>query len=60
MLVIHGMDDEYGSSEHPRQIAGMTSGAVRLELMDDTKHVPHREEEADVVRMVSDFVAPLP
>lgn len=59
-LVIHGMDDEYGSPAHPKSIAGMTGASAQLEVMDGTGHVPHREREADVIRMVRDFVAPLP
>lgn len=59
-LVIHGSNDEYGSPEHPRMIAGMTGAPAQLEIMEDTSHVPHREREADVIRLVTDFVAPLP
>lgn len=59
-LVIHGIHDEYGSPKHPIMIAEMTSAAAQLAIMDDTKHVPHREREEDVVRLVSDFVVSLP
>jgi pimeloyl-ACP methyl ester carboxylesterase len=59
-LVIHGMDDEYGSPKHPQMIAEMTGASVQLAIMDGTSHIPHREREADVIRLVKDFVAPLP
>lgn len=59
-LVIHGMDDEYGSPKHPELIAEMSGASAQLEIMDDTRHVPHREREEDVIRMVRDFVALLP
>ena len=58
-LVIHGIDDEYGSPKHPRQIAGAVGGGARLEIMADTRHVPHREKEAEVIELVRDFVATL-
>ena len=59
-LVIHGIDDEYGSSAHPKLIAELGGGAARLELMPDTRHVPHREREAEVIAMVKGFVSTLP
>ena len=59
-LVIHGVDDEYGSPVHPALIAELSGGPARLELMADTRHVPHREREADVVAMVCAFLETLP
>lgn len=59
-LVIHGVDDEYGSPVHPALIAELSGGLARLELMADTRHVPHREREADVVAMVRAFLETLP
>lgn len=59
-LVIHGIDDEYGSPVHPELIAELSGGPARLELMADTRHVPHREREADVVAMVRAFLETLP
>ena len=59
-LVIHGIDDEYGSPVHPALIAELSGGLARLELMADTRHVPHREREADVVAMVRAFLETLP
>jgi pimeloyl-ACP methyl ester carboxylesterase len=34
-------------------------GGARLEIMPDTRHVPHREKEAEVIELVRDFVATL-
>lgn len=59
-LVIHGVDDEYGSAVHPALIAELSGGPARLELMADTRHVPHREREAEVVAMVRAFLDTLP
>lgn len=58
-LVIHGVDDEYGSSRHPELIAALSGGPARLELMADTRHVPHRERESEVIEMVRSFVSAL-
>lgn len=58
-LVIHGVDDEYGSPRHPEQIAALTGGPASLALMADTRHVPHREREAEVVARVTEFIAGL-
>lgn len=59
-LVIHGVDDEYGSPVHPALIVELSGGPALLQLMADTRHVPHREREADVVAMVRAFLEPLP
>lgn len=59
-LVIHGIDDEYGSSAHPALITELSGGPARLELMAETRHVPHREREAEVIAMVRSFVSALP
>jgi pimeloyl-ACP methyl ester carboxylesterase len=56
LLVIHGMEDEYGSRRHPEMIAKGTSGRARLKLMADTHHVPHRERQREVVEMVAAFL----
>lgn len=59
-LAIHGVEDEYGTTRHPELIAELSGGPTRLALMPDTRHVPHREKEAEVIAMVADFVRELP
>lgn len=59
-LVIHGIEDEYGSPKHPQLIAELSGASVQLKMMDGTKHVPHKEKEVEVVRMVSGFLESLP
>ncbi|CAM5418695.1 alpha/beta hydrolase [Thauera mechernichensis] len=59
-LVIHGIDDEYGSPAHPALIAELSAGPAQLALMAETRHVPHREREAEVVAMVRSFLSALP
>jgi pimeloyl-ACP methyl ester carboxylesterase len=57
LLVIHGSHDEYGTTRHPRMIAGLSSGPSRIEILPDTHHVPHRERERVVVELVTEFIA---
>ena len=55
-LFIHGSDDEYGSTQHPELLASLTGGSSRLAIMPQTRHVPHRERESDVIQVIKDFV----
>lgn len=59
-LVIHGSNDEYGSTKHPAMIAELSGAAAQLAIMEDTKHVPHKEKEAEVVGLVRNFLTSLP
>lgn len=56
-LVLHGSDDEYGSRAHPEAIAARVAGPARLEVLADTRHVPHREHPTQVAQRVADFLA---
>lgn len=56
VLAIHGIDDEYGSPRHPELIGQLAGGTAQVEIMDDTRHVPHREKQAVVVGMVARFL----
>lgn len=56
VLAIHGEQDEYGSTRHPNIIAEQVSGPSRVAIMPDTRHVPHREREAEVVELVAGFL----
>ena len=58
VLVIHGRDDEYGSPQHPALIGQLAGGVSQIEVMADTRHVPHREREYVVICMVADFLLP--
>lgn len=59
VLAIHGAHDEYGTTRHPEMITQLTSGESRCEIMANTYHVPHREHEESVVKIVSEFLASL-
>jgi len=54
-LVIHGVNDEYGSPAHARSIAERAGGPVQLEIQPGTGHFPHRENEAAIVEMLARF-----
>jgi len=56
-LVLHGDRDEYGSLEHPKQIAQLVPGASRVVIIDDCGHVPHREHLTRVLEEVARFLA---
>ncbi|WP_321814768.1 MULTISPECIES: alpha/beta hydrolase [unclassified Paraburkholderia] len=58
-LAIHGSLDEYGTRVHPERIAASVSGPARAAIMEGLRHVPHREQEAQVAAMVADFLRPL-
>lgn len=59
LLVIHGSDDEYGSSRHPEIIGQLAGGTAHVEIMPDIRHVPHREKEDLVAGMIAGFIESL-
>lgn len=56
VLAIHGLEDEYGSTRHPELIGRLAGGQAQVEIMTDTRHVPHREKEEAVVARVARFL----
>ncbi len=59
LLAMHGEHDEFGSLRHPETLARLAAGAARVEIIAGAFHVPHREQEALVLRHVRDFLSPL-
>jgi len=57
VLALHGEHDEFGSRRHPETIRALAGGPVRMEILPDTNHVPHRERPARVLAIVADFLA---
>ena len=57
-MAIHGSDDEYGSTRHPALIAEWADAEVRVrvEVLQDLHHLPHREQPDRVVDLVRDFL----
>lgn len=58
-LVIHGVDDAYGSQRHPITFAENLGGPVQLEMLPETGHVPHKEKTQAVLRLIQAFLAPV-
>ena len=59
VLAIHGDGDEYGSLAFPRTIADGVAGPARMVALQGCGHVPHREQEAVVFEIVTEFLATL-
>lgn len=55
VLAIHGDQDEYGSTCHAEIIGKLSTGRAQVEVVPDTRHVPHRERPAVVLELVSRF-----
>ncbi|MEH6437854.1 alpha/beta fold hydrolase [Massilia sp. DD77] len=55
-LVLHGLEDEYGSRRQPERIAAGVAWPAELELIPGARHVPHREREAWVAQRVARFL----
>jgi len=56
VLVIHGKDDEFGSTRHPEMIGRLVSGPAQIKILSDCRHVPHREQEETVLHFVTGFL----
>lgn len=57
VLAIHGDRDEYGSLAFPRRIVQGVAGPSQLAIMATCGHVPHREQQEQVLQLVTDFVS---
>lgn len=57
VLAIHGEQDEYGSTAHPRMISQHSGGPVQTAILPGVGHVPHREQQAEVLALVARFLA---
>lgn len=56
-LVIHGEDDEYGSHAFPETIRDNVSGPVKMEVLPDCAHMPHKEQTEQVLKLIEAFLA---
>ena len=56
VLAIHGMQDEYGTIAHPEMIGGMVTGQAMMNIIPDCRHLPHREQERNVLETVTKFL----
>lgn len=55
-LIIHGSEDEYGSNRHPEVMHKFASGKVSLKILSGFRHVPHREQDKDIIELVVNFL----
>lgn len=56
VLVIHGDQDEFGSTQVPQAICEQVGGPSQLMIMAGVGHVPHREQPDVVVAVISRFL----
>ena len=56
-LALHGDRDEYGSAAHPQRIVDHVRGPATQVLLPDCGHVPHREQAAEVLELVVNWLA---
>lgn len=56
VLAIHGDQDEYGSILHPQMISQRCSGPASIKIITNCGHVPHKEKQAEVIKMVTQFL----
>lgn len=55
VLAIHGKRDEFGSLAFPRRITAGVNGPAEQAIL-DCGHVPHREQEQEVLRLTGSFL----
>lgn len=56
VLVIHGDQDEYGSTRLPEFISGRVSGPVNMHILEGCGHIPHREMPDAILELISGFI----
>lgn len=54
-LIIHGDGDEYGSLAFPEMMSRHLSAKTQVEILEETGHIPHREKEELVLKLVAHF-----
>ena len=57
LLVIHGEEDEFGSTRHPDLIGTLADGPAQVAVLPQTRHVPHRDRVTQVLDLVTRFLA---
>lgn len=59
LLVLQGADDEYGSPEQLRRIAGAVAGPASGVLIPRCGHVPHHQARAATLELMAGFLEPV-
>lgn len=58
-LVVHGDQDEYGSTAFPEFIANKSNGDSQLVIIKNCGHMPHKEHTSTVIEHMSTFLSSL-
>jgi pimeloyl-ACP methyl ester carboxylesterase len=56
LMLIQGLDDEYGTTEQIEAIKDNVSGEVVVDLLDGCGHTPHKEQSDLVLQVAANFV----
>lgn len=57
ILVIQGLDDEYGTMAQPEAIARQSGGPVEILRLADCRHSAHRDQPEAVIGRIAQFVS---
>lgn len=57
VLVLQGVDDEYGTAEQVRAIVDGVRGVSEAHLIAGARHTPHREAREETLRLTTAFLA---
>ncbi len=57
ILVIQGLDDQYGTMAQPEAIARQSRGPVEILRLADCRHSPHRDQPDAVLEGIAQFVS---
>jgi pimeloyl-ACP methyl ester carboxylesterase len=57
ILVIQGLDDEYGTMAQPEAIARQSGGPVEILRLADCRHSAHRDQPEAVLERIAQFVS---
>lgn len=56
LLVVHGSQDNYGTTRQVDSIVALTSGKTRPAFVENCGHAPHQEQEKKVLQIMADFI----
>lgn len=59
ILVIQGRDDEYGTPAQLDSITRLATAPVEIALLPECRHSPHRDQPAQTLALITDFLARL-
>lgn len=60
LLTIHGEQDEYGSKAHPDRIKACSGAPVKVVMIENGGHLPHKEQPELVLELIGEFASSLP